>query len=91
MVCLAPTDMSACGSVPVQPPVFPVLAGQPGRAQRDVHQPQSVTIKLPAGVTCDKCTLQVLEFVSDHGPNVPGGCLYDISDGSDVSLCNIAA
>jgi hypothetical protein len=84
MVCPDNLDMSACGSVPVEaPPVFPVLAdnlfehcmpfadpvtGNP--------QPQSTTIKLPAGVTCNKCTLQVLEFMSDHGPNVPGGCFY---------------
>jgi hypothetical protein len=77
-------DMTACGSVPIEdPPVFPVLAdnlfehcmpladpvsGNP--------EPQSTTIKLPAGVTCNKCTLQVLEFMSDHGPNVPGGCFY---------------
>ena len=27
---------------------------------------------LPAGVTCKECVLQVLEFMSDHGLNVPG-------------------
>ncbi len=85
-------DMSACGSVPIEdPPVFPVLAdnlfehcmpfvdpvsGNP--------QPVSTTIKLPAGVTCNKCTLQVLEFMSDHGPNVPGGCFYHHC--ADVSI-----
>jgi hypothetical protein len=95
MLCPNP-DMTPCGSVPIEdPPVFPVLAdnlfehcmpfadpvsGNP--------QPQSTTIKLPAGVTCNKCTLQVLEFMSDHGPNVPGGCFYhhcaDISIGVQV-------
>jgi len=85
MVCPAPTDMSACGSVPVEPPVFPVLADNLFEHCAMFTEPQSVTLKLPAGVTCDKCTLQVLEFMSDHGPNVPGGCFYhhcaDISIG----------
>jgi hypothetical protein len=70
MLCPNNLDMMACGSVPIEdPPVFPVIAdnlfehcmpfadpvtGNP--------QPQSTTIKLPAGVTCNKCTLQVLEF-----------------------------
>ncbi len=70
-------DMSACGSVPIEtPPVLPVLADNLFEHCTSFAGPQSATIKLPAGVTCNKCTLQVLEFMSDHGPNVPGGCFY---------------
>ncbi|HUJ58649.1 MAG TPA: SCE4755 family polysaccharide monooxygenase-like protein [Kofleriaceae bacterium] len=38
--------------------------------------PQSFQVTLPAGMTCDNCTLQVIEFMSDHGLNNPGGCFY---------------
>jgi hypothetical protein len=27
-------------------------------------------------MTCTKCTLQVIEFMSNHGLNNPGGCFY---------------
>jgi len=78
-------DMTACGSVPIEdPPVFPVLADNLFEHCMPFAGPQSATIKLPAGVTCDKCTIQVLEFMSDHGPNVPGGCFYHHC--ADVSI-----
>jgi hypothetical protein len=42
-------------------------------------------VTLPPNVTCSHCTLQVIEFMSDHGLNNPGGCFYhhcaDISVG----------
>jgi MYXO-CTERM domain-containing protein len=38
--------------------------------------PQSVQVTLPAGRTCTSCTLQVVEFMSDHALNTPGGCFY---------------
>ncbi len=38
--------------------------------------PQSFQVQLPAGMTCDNCTLQVIEFMSNHGLNNPGGCFY---------------
>ncbi len=66
-----------CGSVPVQsPPVFPVLADGVFDHSAAFSGPQSVQITLPANVTCSHCTLQVIEFMSDHGLNVPGGCFY---------------
>lgn len=84
MAC-ANVDMSACGSVPVEaPPVFPVIADNLFEHCTPFTEPQSATIKLPAGVTCEKCTVQVLEFMSDHGPNVPGGCFYHHC--ADVSI-----
>jgi hypothetical protein len=78
---------TACGSVPIEnPPVFPVLADDVFDHTSPFSSPQSVQLTLPAGVTCDKCTLQVIEFMSDHGLNNPGGCFYhhcaDISIGA---------
>lgn len=66
-----------CGSVPIEdPPVFPVLADGVFAHTSPFNGPQSVQIKLPDGVTCTHCTLQVIEFMSDHGLNNPGGCFY---------------
>ena len=66
-----------CGSAPIQnPPVFPVLADGLFIHTSAFSSPQSAQITLPAGVSCDHCTLQVIEFMSDHGLNNPGGCFY---------------
>jgi hypothetical protein len=66
-----------CGTVPVQnPPVFPVLADGVLDHAQPYPGPQTVQVTLPAGITCDKCTLQVIEFMSNHGLNNPGGCFY---------------
>jgi MYXO-CTERM domain-containing protein len=66
-----------CGSVPVMsPPVFPVLADGVLEHSQPFSAPQTIQVKLPDGVTCSKCTLQVIEFMSDHGLNNPGGCFY---------------
>jgi hypothetical protein len=47
-----------------------------------------VHVTLPSNVTCEKCTLQVIEFMSDHPLNNPGGCFYhhcaDIAIGVDA-------
>lgn len=68
---------SPCGSVPIQdPPVFPVLADGVLRHTRAFSGAQRVQVTLPADVTCDHCTLQVIEFMSDHELNNPGGCFY---------------
>jgi MYXO-CTERM domain-containing protein len=66
-----------CGTAPIQAtPVFPVLADGVFEHKAPFSGPQSITITLPADVTCDHCTLQVLEFMSEHPLNVPGGCYY---------------
>ena len=70
-------NSTACGTVPVMnPPVFPVLADGVFTHTAAFSAPQSVQITLPANVTCDHCTLQIVEFMSDHALNVPGGCFY---------------
>ena len=78
-----------CGSAPIDPnPVFPVLADGVFEHQKAFDGPQTIKITLPKDVTCEHCTLQVLEFMSNHGLNNPGGCYYhhcsDISIKSDA-------
>ncbi len=71
------TSSTPCGSVPVQsPPVFPVLADGIFDHTAAFTAPQSIQVTLPSNVTCTKCTLQVIEFMSDHPLNNPGGCFY---------------
>ena len=67
-----------CGSAPIQdPPVFPVLADGVFEHTEPFADPQqSIDITLPDDVTCTSCTLQVIQFMSDHALNDPGGCYY---------------
>lgn len=66
-----------CGTVPIMdPPVFPVLADGELAHTEPFAGPQSFEIEVPDGVTCDKCTIQVIQFMSNHGLNNPGGCFY---------------
>lgn len=68
---------SPCGSTPYEdPPVFPVLADNVFEHVVPFSTPQTTEITLPANVTCDHCTLQVIEFMADHSLNDPGGCFY---------------
>lgn len=68
---------TACGSAPIaSSPVFPVLADGVLVHTTAFSGPQTVKVTLPANVTCTKCTLQVIEFMSNHPLNVPGGCFY---------------
>ncbi|MDB4976024.1 MAG: hypothetical protein JWN48_4365 [Myxococcaceae bacterium] len=67
----------ACGTAPIMdPPVFPVLADGALVHTSALSGPQTFTVKLPSDYTCSHCTLQVIEFMSDHGLNNPGGCYY---------------
>jgi len=75
--------MAPCGSVPVQmqtpmavPGVGWILADDVFEHCTQFTKPQTIQIALPPGVTCKECVLQVLEFMSDHGLNNPGGCFY---------------
>ncbi len=66
-----------CGSAPIMdPPEYPVLADGLLVHSSPFSGPQTVMVTLPSNVTCTKCTLQVLEFMSDHVLNNPGGCYY---------------
>jgi MYXO-CTERM domain-containing protein len=68
---------SPCGSAAIEdPPAFPVLADDVFDHTTPFSSPQSVQILLPPNVTCTKCTLQIIEFMSEHALNDPGGCFY---------------
>ncbi len=68
---------TACGSVPIDPnPAFPVLADGALVHTSAFSGTQKFTVTLPADLRCTNCTLQVLEFMSNHGLNNPGGCFY---------------
>ena len=71
------TSSTPCGSVPIQSPaVFPVLADGVLQHTSAFSAPQSFQVTLPSNVTCTKCTLQIIEFMSNHPLNNPGGCFY---------------
>ena len=74
---VTPGANTPCGTVPIEKnPVFPILADGVFEHKAPFDAPQSITITLPKDVTCDHCTLQILEFMSNHALNNPGGCYY---------------
>ncbi len=74
---VTPDNISPCGSAPIDPaPVFPVLADGVWVHTSQFGEPQSIDIALPDDVNCEACTLQVIQFMSNHGLNDPGGCYY---------------
>ena len=82
---VTPGANTPCGTAPIEAnPVFPVLADGVFEHKVAFDAPQSITITLPKDVTCDHCTLQVLEFMSNHPLNDPGGCYYHHC--SDISI-----
>lgn len=87
---VTPGANTPCGTAAIEStPVFPVLADGVLDHKAAFSGPQTITVTLPDNVTCDHCTLQVLEFMSNHPLNVPGGCYYhhcanvSISGGAD--------
>jgi MYXO-CTERM domain-containing protein len=59
---------SECGSAPIDPaPELPVLADGVLVHDAPFNGEQTFQVQLPAGFTCDSCTLQILEFMSSHG------------------------
>jgi hypothetical protein len=59
---------TACGSVPIQQtPVFPILADGMLAHTSPFTGQQSFQVKLPSDVTCTSCTLQIIEFMAEHG------------------------
>jgi hypothetical protein len=75
-----------CGSAEIQDtPTFPILADNVLPHTQPFEEPQTFTVTLPTDVTCSRCTLQVIEYMSNHG--VP--CFYyhcaDISIQGDLA------
>ena len=66
-----------CGTADVMAtPVLPVLADNLLVHTSPFSTAKDVQVTLPAGLTCAHCVLQVVEFMSDHPLNNPGGCFY---------------
>jgi hypothetical protein len=62
-----------CGSAAMEdPPTSPVLADNVLPHTQPFDEPQTFTVTLPADVTCTRCTLQVIEYMSQH----PRPCFY---------------
>jgi hypothetical protein len=62
-------------SVPIQkPPVFPVLADGELVHEDNIaaRKRWMLDVKLPAGMSCDRCVLQITQFMTDHGSNTGG-------------------
>ena len=57
-------------------PSMPVLADGKLVHTAAFSGPQSFTVTIPTNFSCAKCTLQVIEFMSNHDFNTPGGCYY---------------
>ena len=56
-----------CGSAEIQdPPVFPILADDMLPHTEPFAEPQTFSVTLPTDVTCTRCTLQVIEYMSQH-------------------------
>jgi MYXO-CTERM domain-containing protein len=74
---VTPDSDSACGSIEItQNPSLPLLADGELVHTNAFGSPQTMHVTLPAGMTCDHCTLQVVEFMSHHPVIPPGGCYY---------------
>jgi MYXO-CTERM domain-containing protein len=87
---VTPGANTPCGTAPVDKnPVFPVLADGVFDHSAPFNGPQTITVTLPPDVTCDHCTLQVLEFMSNHPLNNPGGCYYHHC--ADISISSSSA
>ena len=65
---VTPSRLDPCASAAIQdPPTFPILADNVLPHTQAFGGPQTFMVTLPSDVTCTKCTLQVLEFMSNHG------------------------
>lgn len=65
---ITPTPQDQCASTEIMnPPVFPVLADGMLAHSGPFDGEQSFEVTLPEDVTCDNCTLQVVQYMSSHG------------------------
>ena len=66
LVTPSPDDQCASTEI-MDPPVFPVIADGVLSHSEPFEGDQTFEVTLPDDVTCDNCTLQVVEFMSSHG------------------------
>lgn len=66
-----------CGSTTITTnPTLPLVADGLLPHTAAFTTPQSVQVTLPPNFTCTSCTMQVVQFMSNHQLNNPGGCYY---------------
>lgn len=59
---------SQCGSLAISAsPAMPLIGDGLIAHTNNRTGPQTMQVKLPDGMLCDKCVLQVVEFMSNHG------------------------
>lgn len=64
---VTPGGGNLCGTAAIQdPPVFPVLADGALAHTSAFAGPQTLQVKLPDDLVCERCTLQVIEFIGSH-------------------------
>ncbi|MGH1344731.1 MAG: SCE4755 family polysaccharide monooxygenase-like protein [Nannocystales bacterium] len=64
---ITPTPQDQCASTEIMdPPVFPVIADGMLAHSGPFDGEQSFEVTLPEDVTCDNCTLQVVQYMSSH-------------------------
>lgn len=65
---VTPNQTTACGTAVIQEtPVFPVLADGVLAHTAQFAGPQTFQVTLPDDLSCERCTLQVIEFTAFHG------------------------
>jgi MYXO-CTERM domain-containing protein len=68
-----PATTNQCANTTIQdPPVFPVLADGVLPHTSKLNGTQTIEVTLPSDVSCDNCTLQVLQYMSNQG----NSCFY---------------
>lgn len=64
---VTPGNGNLCGTAEIQdPPIFPVLADGALAHTSQFAGPQTLQVKLPDDLVCERCTLQVIEFIGNH-------------------------
>lgn len=64
---ITPVGSDPCGSTVIdESPEFPILADNLLPHSSPLGGARTFTVTLPNDVTCDRCTLQVLEYMSQH-------------------------
>jgi len=73
-----PGDVTPCDKLtPTANPTLPLLAdGLLKHTSPFSNTTQTMQVPIPAGMTCTNCVLQVVQYMSNHGLNNPGGCFY---------------
>ena len=64
---VTPSGGNLCGTAEIQdPPVFPVLADGALAHTSAFAGPQTLQVTLPDDLVCERCTLQVIQFIGSH-------------------------